>query len=72
MRDKSDRAFNDEQGKWLELIRRHLMKNMLMEKEDVDYLAIFSREGTSWAKLNKVFDYELENIIKDLNTAIAA
>jgi len=72
MKVKSDRAFNDEQGKWLELIRRHLTQNFLMEKDDVDYLPIFVREGVSWGKLDKVFDGELEEIIDEINTAIAA
>jgi hypothetical protein len=43
-----------------------------MEKEDVDYLPIFTREGASWDKLNKVFGGELEAIIHEINTAVAA
>jgi len=45
---------------------------LLMEKEDMDYLPIFTREGASWGKLNKVFDDDLETIIHDINMAIAA
>jgi hypothetical protein len=56
----------------LELIRRHLTENLLMEKEDIDYLPIFTREGASWGKLNKVFADELEKVISEINTAIAA
>ena len=58
--------------KWLELIKRHLLENLLMEKEDMDYLPIFTREGASWGKLNKVFDDDLETIILEINEAIAA
>ncbi|MBE9503797.1 MAG: hypothetical protein IME96_06445 [Proteobacteria bacterium] len=72
MKIKSDRAFTQEQEKWLDLIRRHLIQNLLMEKEDVDSLPIFTREGTSWGKLNKVFGGELEAIIHEINLAIAA
>ena len=43
-----------------------------MEKEDVDSLPIFTREGASWDKLNKVFGGELEAIIHEINLAIAA
>ncbi|MHC4687640.1 MAG: type I restriction-modification enzyme R subunit C-terminal domain-containing protein [Planctomycetota bacterium] len=43
-----------------------------MEKEDVDYLPIFTREGASWGKLNKVFGGELKTIIHEINAAIAA
>jgi type I restriction enzyme R subunit len=72
MKVKSDRAFTKEQEKWLELIRRHLTQNLLMEKDDVDYLPIFTREGLSWGKLDKVFGGELGTIIREINTAIAA
>ena len=58
--------------KWLELIKRHLLENLLMEKEDMDYLPIFTREGASWGKLNKVFDDDLETIILEINEAIVA
>ncbi len=62
----------EEQEKWLDLIRRHLIENLLMEKEDVDYLPIFTREGVSWGKLNKVFDGGLETIIHEINATITA
>lgn len=72
MKVKSDRAFTKEQEKWLELNKTHLTKTLLMEKIDVDYMHIFTREGGSWGKLNKVFGGELESIIQEINTAIAA
>ncbi len=71
MKIKSDRSFTEEQNKWLELIRRHLVQNLLMEKEDID-LPIFTREGASWSRLNKVFDGKLDEIIHEVNEAIAA
>ncbi len=43
-----------------------------MEKEDVDYLPLFFREGASWGKLNEVFAGELETIIREINLAVAA
>jgi hypothetical protein len=43
-----------------------------MEKEDLDCLPMFTPEGASWCKLNKVFGGELEAIIQEINTAIAA
>lgn len=72
MRVKSNRVFTNEQEGWLALIRRHLIENLLMEKEDFDYLPIFTREGASWAKVNKVFDGQLEIIIHEINQAVAA
>ncbi|MEW6377878.1 MAG: type I restriction-modification enzyme R subunit C-terminal domain-containing protein [Thermodesulfobacteriota bacterium] len=72
MKIKSDRSFTEEQNKWLELIRRHLIQNLLMEKEDIETLPIFTREGASWNKLNKVFDGRIETIIHEINEAVAA
>jgi type I restriction enzyme R subunit len=69
---KSTRSFTEEQEKWLGLIRRHLIENLLMEEEDIDQLPIFTREGASWSKLNKIFDNKLETIIQEINEAIAA
>jgi type I restriction enzyme R subunit len=72
MKVKSGRSFTEEQNKWLDLVRRHLIENLLMEKEDIETLPIFTREGASWGKLNKVFEGKLENIIHEINEAIAA
>lgn len=72
MKLKSDRRFSEDQERWLELIRQHLTTNLLMEKEDIDYLPIFTREGASWGKVNKVFGGELETVINEINSAIAA
>jgi hypothetical protein len=72
MKIKSDRSFTGEQNKWLDLIRRHLIENLLMEDEDIETLPIFTREGASWSKLNRVFSGELETIIHEINEAIAA
>ncbi|MFW6115362.1 MAG: type I restriction-modification enzyme R subunit C-terminal domain-containing protein, partial [Thermodesulfobacteriota bacterium] len=72
MKVKSDRVFTKEQEKWLALIRRHLTQNLLMEKGDIDEMPIFSQEGTSWGKLNMVFEGELETLIYEINAAIAA
>jgi len=43
-----------------------------MEKEGIETIPIFTREGVSWIKLNKVFKGKLENIIHEINEAIAA
>jgi hypothetical protein len=48
------------------------MENLLLEKEDVDYLPIFTREGASWEKLNKVFEGKFESIVQEINQAVAA
>jgi len=45
---------------------------VLKEKEDIETFPIFTREGISWAKLNKAFDGKLETIIHEINETIAA
>jgi len=72
MKVRGSRTFIEEQEKWLAVIRRHLIENLLLEKEDFDTLPIFTREGASWGKLNKVFDGKLETIIHEINEAVAA
>ncbi len=37
----------------------------------VDSMPIFTREGGSWGKLDKVFGGELEGIIHEINISIA-
>ena len=71
-RVKSGRSLTKEQEKWLDLIRKHLIENLLMEEEDIDYLPIFTREGLSWNRLNGLFGGELKGIIHEINEAIAA
>ena len=39
---------------------------------EVDSMPIFTREGGSWAKVNKIFGGELETIIHEINEAFAA
>jgi len=66
------RRFTPEQTKWLELIRQHMVANLLLEKDDFDLLPIFTREGTNYNQLNKVFDGKLNDLIAELNEAVLA
>jgi type I restriction enzyme R subunit len=72
MKVRGSRTFIEVQEKWLTVIRRHLIENLLLEKEDFDTLPIFTREGASWGKLNEVFNGKLETIIHEINEAVAA
>lgn len=67
---KAQRKFTPEQEKWLELIRRHLIANLLIEKDDFDVLPIFIREGVSFNRLNKIFKGELDKILIEINEAV--
>jgi len=65
------KSFNEEQMKWLGLIREHLIENLTIGKEDFEYVPVFERHGGK-GKANKVFNNELESLIAEINYAIAA
>lgn len=67
---KANKIFTPEQEKWLELIRHHLIKNLLIEKDDFDNLLLFTREGANFKKLNKIFNGDLEKLIDQINEAV--
>lgn len=64
------RQFTPEQDKWLELIRHHMIANLLIEKDDFDSHPIFTRKGVSFNRLNTIFNGELDSIINELNEAV--
>ncbi|HEU4388400.1 MAG TPA: type I restriction-modification enzyme R subunit C-terminal domain-containing protein, partial [Blastocatellia bacterium] len=63
--------FTLEQRGWLERIRAHLIQNLSIDRADFEDIQVFSREG-GWAKGNRVFDGDLDELIRDFNEAIAA
>jgi len=67
---KARHRFTEEQEKWLELIRHHLIANLLIEKDDINTLPIFTRQGITYAKLNRVFDGGLDALLKEINEAV--
>jgi type I restriction enzyme R subunit len=72
MKKVTDRkSFNEEQQKWLGLIRDHLVKNLTIEEADLDYAPIFERNG-GLGKARKIFDKELASLLAEINEAIAA
>jgi len=69
---KAKHSFTEPQLKWLDLIKRHLIENLLIEKEDITALPIFTREGINYRKLNKIFDNQLDAILAELNEEVVA
>ena len=65
------KQFTVEQKKWLDRIREHLIASLSIDKSDFENIPIFSRFG-GWGRANMSFNNQLENIIKDLNEAVAA
>ena len=68
-RIRSKHSFTTEQEKWLGLIQRYLLENILMEKEDFD-LMTFTREGGSFVKINQIFDGELDKLVREINETV--
>lgn len=64
------RTFTTEQQQWLDRIRDHLIVNLSIERDDFDFIPTFEGAG-GWSKANKVFEGKLEDILRDLNRAIA-
>ncbi len=66
-----DRNFNEEQQRWLGLIKEHLMTGLSIDEEDFDLIPIFSNRGGK-GKARKVFGEQLPRLIEELNQEIAA
>jgi type I restriction enzyme R subunit len=64
-------TFTDEQEKWLDRIREHMIVNLSIDPEDFDDVPIFAREG-GWAKADQVFGGRLRPLLREFNREIAA
>jgi type I restriction enzyme R subunit len=65
------RSLTEEQRRWMDRIREHMITNLSISQDDFDLMPIFNREG-GWGRANRVFDGELDELIHQLNEAIAA
>lgn len=62
--------FTDEQVKWLQLIRDHIITNVYIEEEDLDYSPFVLYGGRG--KFYELFKNDYKNILSDINMALAA
>jgi len=62
---KHGKTFNPEQEKWLELIRDHLIRNIVVDRSDFQVIP-FSRRG-GWDKANAVFGGQLVQLIQRID-----
>jgi type I restriction enzyme R subunit len=60
-----------EQRRWFSYIRDHLIQNLSIDMQDFDHVLVFERAG-GLKKAKRVFGNELEPLIRELNTALAA
>lgn len=64
-------TFDEEQQRWLGLIREHLIGNLTIDEEDFDVIPIFEQHGGK-ARAKRVFKERFTPLLDELNTAIAA
>ena len=62
--------FTEEQTKWLQLIRDHIITNAYIEEEDLDYAPFVSIGGRG--QFYNLFKDNYKNIINDINVELAA
>ena len=62
--------FNEDQLKWLELIRDTIANSLTIERQDFEFGQLFKFGG--WGRANKVFGGGLNPLLQDLNKELAA
>jgi type I restriction enzyme, R subunit len=65
------RQLTDDQAKWVEHIRQHLVANLSIDRDDFDTVPVLSNRG-GWGRANLVFDGELADFLEDLNRELVA
>ena len=65
------KSFSEDQQQWLDRIRDHLVANLSIDQEDFLHMPVFEQSG-GWAKANRVFNGRLQELLTELNEAIAA
>lgn len=64
-------TFTAEQKQWLEYIRKHLVINLAIDKENFDLVPVLERHG-GLSRAQKIFGRELDAIIEEINYHLAA
>ena len=64
------KKFDEEQTLWLKMIKDHIAGNLSIDTDDFEYVP-FSQEG-GFGKVYQLFGDELNNILDELNEALAA
>ncbi len=65
------KQLTDEQHKWMGYIKEHLKHNMTLDETDLKELPVFTDRG-GLTKFKRVFPDDYENMISEINLAIAA
>jgi type I restriction enzyme R subunit len=70
LRFREGKTFTAEQERWLELIRAHLIENLVVDEADFRLIP-FSRHG-GWNKANTVFDGKLKQVLEEINVRMTS
>src|SRR6266540_3285161 len=65
------RPLSEDQSKWMEYIRQHLIANLSIDKDDFDNVPVLSNRG-GWGQANRVFEGKLTDLVTELNREVAA
>ena len=66
----SGEKFNEEQMDWLRMIRDHIINSFHLERDDLDMAPFDSKGGLG--QMYKLFGDRMDNVIDELNEALAA
>ena len=70
-RVSAGRDLTQEQSRWMEYIRRHLVQNLSIEPADFDDIPVLADRG-GWGRANQAFDGQLQSLLQDLNRELVA
>lgn len=65
------RTLTDDQRKWLDYIRQHLILNLTIDRDDFDNAPVLANRG-GWGRANRVFNGELEDLLAEVNKELVA
>jgi type I restriction enzyme, R subunit len=65
------RELTEEQAKWMERIRQHLVQNLSIEPQDFDDIPVLLDRG-GWGRANRTFDGQLTELLDQLNEELVA
>jgi type I restriction enzyme R subunit len=66
-----DRTLTDDQAKWIEHIRHHLVQNLSIEQDDFNVIPVLADRG-GWRSANRTFDGHLAELLDELNRELVA
>lgn len=65
------REFTVEQARWLDRIKSHLIENLSIAQTDFDLVPVLSDPG-GWGRADEDFNQRLDELLKQINEAVAA